>query len=138
MATRAFPYLHRSGGDAVVVPFPSAQPSIGSRWPGRSLSVLRFVAALLYLEHGLQKLIDFPPAAHGPLPFALNSLLGVAGMIETVGGILLLLGLLTRPVAFITCGEMAVAYFKVHFPRSIYPITNMGETPVLLCFIFLL
>jgi putative oxidoreductase len=138
MATRAYPYLHRPGDDPAVVRFPFASPSIESPWPDRALSVLRIVAALLYVEHGLQKLINFPPAAHGPMPFVLGSLFGAAGVIETVGGILLFIGLLTRPVAFITCGEMAVAYFKVHFPRSVYPINNMGETPVLLCFIFLL
>ncbi len=72
------------------------------------------------------------------MPFVLDSLIGVAGAIELFGGLLLLFGLLTRTVAFITCGEMAVAYFKVHFPRSFFPIISMGETAVLLCFIFLL
>jgi len=72
------------------------------------------------------------------MPFVLDSLIGVAGVIETVAGVLLIVGLLTRPVAFIACGEMAVAYFKAHLPRGFFPINNMGETPILFCFIFLL
>jgi putative oxidoreductase len=137
MASRAYPYLHRPGDETTIVPFPSQRPTLLAPSSDWALSVLRIVAALLYLEHGLQKVINVPPAAH-PMPYVLNSLLGVAGVIETVGGVLLLVGLLTRPVAFIACGEMAVAYFKVHFPRSIYPINNMGDSVVLFCFIFLL
>jgi len=117
--------------------FPAAVPA-PARGAPEALSVLRIVAALVYWQHGLQKLFNFPPSPRGPMTIVLPSLIGVAGVIETVGGILLILGLLTRPVAFITCGEMAVAYFKAHFPRGFFPINNMGETPVLLCFIFLL
>ncbi|HEX4121806.1 MAG TPA: DoxX family protein [Verrucomicrobiae bacterium] len=73
--------------------------------------VLRIVIAILFMEHGGQKLFNFPPG-HGTFP--LNSLLGFAGALELTGGALILLGLLTRPVAFILSGEMAVAYFKVH------------------------
>jgi len=102
------------------------------------LSLLRIVAALLYWQHGLQKLFNFPPSPRGPMPFVLPSLMGVAGLLETVLGFFLIIGLLTRPVAFLAAGEMAVAYFKAHFPRSLFPINNMGETPILLCFIFLL
>jgi len=119
-------------------PTPSAQPFLASPGAPQALSLLRIVAALLYWQHGLQKVIGFPPSPRGRMPFVLDSLLGVAGVIETGAGVLLIIGLLTRPVAFIACGEMAVAYFKAHFPRSVYPINNMGEPAVLLCFIFLL
>jgi putative oxidoreductase len=119
-------------------PPPAPLPALDRRGAPEALSLLRIVAALIYWQHGLQKLFNFPPSPRGPMPFVLDSLIGVAGVIETFGGILLIVGLLTRPVAFITCGEMAVAYFKAHFPRGFYPINNMGETPALLCFIFLL
>lgn len=117
---------------------PGAEPALASRGAPQALSLLRIVAALLFVQHGLQKIINFPPSPRGPMHFELTSLLGVAGVIETIGGVLLIIGVLTRPVAFITCGEMAVAYFKAHFPRGFYPINNMGEVPILLCFIFLL
>jgi putative oxidoreductase len=119
-------------------PLPAPLPALAQRGAPEVLSLLRIVAALIYWQHGLQKLFNFPPSPRGPMPFVLDSLIGVAGVIETFAGVLLIVGLLTRPVAFITCGEMAVAYFKAHLPRGFYPINNMGETPVLLCFIFLL
>jgi putative oxidoreductase len=100
------------------------------------LSILRIVAALLFLEHGTSKLLAFPPdpMAHQP---ALASLPGFAGILELVGGALLVLGLFTRVTAFILSGEMAVAYFMVHAPKNFYPIVNHGELAVLYCFIFL-
>jgi len=106
-------------------------------WPARMLSVLRIVTALLYLEHGTSKIFDFPPSARPSVPYVLASLNGAAGLIETLGGILLLFGWFTRPVALIAAGEMVVAYFKVHLPRSIFPIGNGGDNVVLFCFIFL-
>lgn len=118
-------------------PAPAIQPALAPRGAPEALSLLRIVAALVYWQHGLQKVFNVPPSAH-PMPFVLDSLLGVAGVIEVVAGVLLIVGLFTRPVAFITCGEMAVAYFKAHFPRGFFPINNMGETAVLLCFVFLL
>ena len=105
-----------------------------SRWSPYMLSLLRIVAALLFIEHGTMKLFSFPPSEFHP---ALLSLFGVAGMIEIVGGILLVLGLFTRPVAFLLAGEMAIAYFMAHFPRSFFPILNQGELAILFCFIFL-
>jgi putative oxidoreductase len=100
------------------------------------LSVLRIVAALLFLAHGTQKLFGFPPGQ--PFTgFPNFSVLGIAGMLEVAGGALLLLGLFTRPTAFILCGEMAVAYFRAHHPRNIYPLLNGGEITVLFCFLFL-
>jgi putative oxidoreductase len=95
------------------------------------LSVLRIVVALLFIEHGLQKYFGFPSA--GP---PMTPLLYVQGAIEIVGGILLLIGAYTRPVAFILAGDMAVAYFMVHFPRSFFPAMNGGDAAVLYCFVF--
>ena len=95
------------------------------------LSVLRIVVALLFLEHGLPKYFGFPSA--GP---PMTPLLYVQGAIEIVGGILLLIGAYTRPVAFILAGNMAVAYFMVHFPRSFFPAMNGGDAAVLYCFVF--
>jgi putative oxidoreductase len=100
------------------------------------LSFLRIMSALLFLEHGTSKLLDFPPdpAAHH---VALASLAGFSGVLELVGGALLAAGLFTRVTAFILSGEMAVAYFMVHAPKSFYPIINHGEIAVLYCFVFL-
>ncbi len=100
------------------------------------LSVVRIVAALLLFEHGTQKLFGYPPGQ--PYTGLLNfSLLGIAGMLEVAGGFLLLIGLFTRPVAFILSGEMAVGYFRAHFPRNFFPLLNGGEITVMLCFVFL-
>lgn len=103
----------------------------------RMLSVLRIVAALLFIEHGTQKLFSLPVPADPAVPFHLLSQNGMAGVIETFGGLALLVGLLTRPAAFILAGEMAVAYFQVHIHRSLFPIANRGDNAVLFCFIFL-
>jgi putative oxidoreductase len=100
------------------------------------LSVLRIVVALLFLEHGAQKLLGFPPGMQMPMPAALTQL-WFAGLIELVGGILLLLGLFTRPVAFLCAGEMAFAYFIGHAPRGFFPANNMGDAAILYCFVFL-
>src|SRR2546427_8275010 len=107
-----------------------------SRWAPYLLSILRIVAALLFFEHGTQKLFGYPP---GPpfTGFPNFSMLGIAGMLEVAGGFLLLLGLFTRPVGFILCGEMAVAYYRAHWPRNFFPILNQGEITVMLCFVFL-
>ena len=105
-------------------------------WSPQLLSVLRIVAALLYLLHGTQKLFGMPPSAKGrTVPLA--SMMGTAGVIEIVGGALILLSLFTRLAAFICSGEMAFAYFLAHAPRGWLPNTNGGELPVLYCFIFL-
>jgi len=105
-------------------------------WSPQLLSVLRIVAGLLYLLHGTQKLFGIPPSAKGAT-VELASRLGAAGVIEIVGGLLILLGLFTRVTAFICSGEMAFAYFLAHAPRGALPIVNSGELPVLFCFIFL-
>jgi len=104
-------------------------------WSPRMLSVLRIMTGLLFLEHGTQKLFNFPPRANpGP---ALFSLLGLQGLLELVGGILIVIGLLTRPVAFILAGDMAVAYFMAHAPRGFFPLVNGGQLAILFCFVFL-
>jgi len=104
-------------------------------WSSRVQSVLRIVAAFLFMSHGMQKVLGFPIApAH---PFNLFTLSGMAGALELVGGILLLLGLFTRPVAFILSGEMAFAYFLAHAPQNFWPLINRGELAVVYCFLFL-
>lgn len=117
--------------------------SFYSKWGPRLLSVLRIIAAFLLLQHGLQKVFGvlMPPAqpgapqSHGE--FQLFSLMGVAGILEFVGPVLLLLGLFTRPVAFILSGLMAVAYFMGHAPGGFWPILNRGELAALYSFVFL-
>ena len=102
------------------------EQALSNVWAPRLLAVLRIITALLFLEHGLVKLFGFPPgAAPGAQP--LLSFLGIAGLIEVVGAWLLLLGLFTRPVAFVLAGEMAVGYFLVHAPLGFYPAINAGE-----------
>jgi putative oxidoreductase len=98
------------------------------------LSILRIVVGLLFLEHGLSKVFNFP--APSPVP-SLSGLLILAAILETIGAALLLVGAFTRIVAFILSGEMAFAYFIAHAPSSFYPIVNAGELAVLFCFIFL-
>jgi putative oxidoreductase len=103
------------------------------KWAPSVLSIVRIVAALLFLEHGLQKFIGFPAAG----PAELSTMLWVQGAIEVVGGILLLVGAYTRPVAFILSGDMAVAYFMAHSPRGFFPLLNGGELAIVYCFVFL-
>jgi putative oxidoreductase len=105
-------------------------------WSPRLLSILRVVTAFVFMEHGTQKLLGLPPSPQ-PMPSHLPPLLMVAGILEAFGGLLILFGLLTRPVALILAGEMAVAYFMVHARHSFWPLVNRGESAVLYCFIFL-
>lgn len=105
------------------------------RWVPALLSVLRIVTGLIFVQHGMQKMLGFPA---GPMPMpAPMTLLWFGGILELVGGVLILIGLFTRPVAFILAGEMAIAYWMFHFPKGFYPILNMGDEAILLCFIFL-
>lgn len=107
-----------------------------SRYSSQLLGLLRVVAGLLFFEHGLVKLIGFPPGAQpGAQPLA--TLLGAAGVIETVTGALIALGLFTRPAAFLAAGEMAVAYWMFHGSKSFYPAVNGGDAAILFCFLFL-
>jgi len=114
----------------------SVPTSLTTDWAPRALSVLRIVAALMFMEHGLGKLCGFPawPAGGGP---AALTLLWFAGAIEAVGGLLLAFGLFTRPVAFIMSGEMAIGYWMFHAPKSFFPLLNGGDAAVLYCFVFL-
>lgn len=100
----------------------------------RLLSVLRIMTGLLFLQHGLVKLFGFPT---GTPPVPLMGLSGLAGILELVGGVLIIIGLCTRPVAFILSGQMAVAYFMAHAPGGFYPIMNHGELAIMYCFVFL-
>lgn len=107
-------------------------------WQGYALSILRIIAGALFVCHGMQKLFGLfgGTNGHGATPH-IWSQLWVAGVLETFGGGLVILGLCTRCIAFVLCGEMAVAYFRTHFPRGFWPIRNGGELAVLYCFIFL-
>ena len=104
-------------------------------WAPRILSIVRIVCGMIFMEHGTQKWLGFPPSAK-PTPdfFTLS---GFGGMLELVGGALLVFGLFTRPVALLLSGEMAVAYWMSHAPRGFFPILNGGDAAILYCFIFL-
>ena len=106
-----------------------------SAYAPQALAVLRIVSGLLFLLHGTQKIIGFPAMDGGTPP--LMSLFGAAGIIEIVTGVLIIVGFFTRPAAFIASGTMAVAYWMVHAPGSIFPTQNFGDAAVLFCFVFL-
>jgi len=114
----------------------SLTDTLDRNWAPRVLSILRIAAALFFLQHGFAKLLGFPHVAYFD-GLQLFSLIGLAGVLEIVGGLLLLVGLFTRPVAFILSGEMAVAYFSAHAPASFFPLLNQGELAALYSFIFL-
>jgi len=104
-------------------------------WSPRVLSILRIMVGLLFLEHGMSKYLSLPVSpSTGVAPMSLS---GINGMIELVGGVLIVLGLFTRPVAFILAGDMAVAYFIAHAPRGFFPLLNAGELAIIYCFVFL-
>lgn len=102
-------------------------------WTPRALSILRIITGFLFLFHGSQKLLNYPPKEGFA---AATGLMLVAGILEFGGGILFLIGLFTRPVAFLLCGLMAVAYFMAHSPGGFLPIVNKGEPAVIYCFVF--
>ncbi len=112
-----------------------SSPSVNT-WQPAALTALRVMTGLLFLEHGTSKLLGFP---HDPMfnGLQLASLMGVAGMLELVGGLLIVVGLFTRPVAFVLSGMMAVAYFLAHGSKTFYPALNGGDAAILFCFIFL-
>lgn len=107
---------------------------IPASWSDKLLSVLRIVTGLAFLHHGTSKFFGLPPF---PMPGQLPPLLVAAGAIELVGGALLVIGLFTRPVAFIASGMCAVGYFMAHAPKGFFPSVNGGEAILLYCFIFL-
>ena len=110
--------------------------SFTARWTPRVHSLFRIVVAFLFAAHGSQKLLHVPPM---PAEYAgaLSGIAIAAGWLELVGGLLVLLGLFTRPAAFVVSGEMAVAYFMAHAPHGFWPLLNQGELAVLYCFAFL-
>lgn len=103
-------------------------------WAPRMLSVLRIMAALLFFAHGTDKILGFPDTGRTPDAFTLA---WFSGLIELVGGALLVVGLFTRPVAFLASGTMAAAYFIGHAPQSFFPVINGGDAAILYCFVFL-
>ena len=105
-------------------------------WSPRVLAAVRIITALLFIEHGLMKLVAFPAAIPG-LPTPLPGILVAAAIIEVVGGALIAVGLFTRITAFICSGQMAVAYFMAHAPKGFWPAVNQGEAAILFCFVFL-
>jgi putative oxidoreductase len=110
--------------------------AISATWAPRLLSILRIMSGLMLLEHGTAKLLKFP-VVQTMASLNLSSMPGIAGFFELIGGALLVLGLFTRPVAFILAGMTAVAYFTAHAPRGFFPILNGGELAALYCFAFL-
>jgi len=104
-------------------------------WRPHLLSVMRIVTGFLFMQHGGQKILGFPAPQRAP--FDLFSQLGVAGALELFGGFLIVIGLFTRPVAFLLSGLMAFAYFLAHAPRGFWPLVNGGELAAMYCFVFL-
>jgi putative oxidoreductase len=111
--------------------------SFHASWTPRLLSVLRIITAFLLIAHGAQKLFGFLATSPMMGPYPVASLMGFAGVLEFFGGLLFLIGLFTRPVAFILAGLMAVAYFMAHAPGGFWPLQNKGELAVIYCFVFL-
>ncbi len=110
--------------------------SFFGRWAPRVFSILRIITGLLFFEHGTSKVFHFPYISM-LAGTKISSLIGISGILELVGGGLLTLGLLTRPAAFVISGEMAVAYFMAHAPKSFFPVVNQGELAIVYCFLFL-
>ena len=107
-----------------------------SRYSPYALTALRIMTGLLFIPHGTQKLFAWPASEYFPEPLPLFSLMGVAGVLESIGGLLIVLGLLTRPVAFELSGFMAAAYFMGHAPQGFFPAVNGGDAAILFCFVY--
>lgn len=105
-------------------------------WAPRALTALRIVAALLFIEHAAMKFLQFPAPVPG-VTYPLPAILIVAGVIEVITSVLMIVGFQTRIAAFVASGEMAAAYFMAHAPQTFWPALNMGEPAILFCFIFL-
>ena len=108
-----------------------------ARWAPQALGVLRIVAGLIFLEHGTQKFLSFPPGEMAGMGWSFSHPGHYAGIIELVAGVLITLGWFTRPAAFIASGMTAVAYWMAHAPQNFWPVNNMGDAAILYCFLFL-
>ena len=108
-----------------------------NRYQPQAHGLLRIMSGLLFLEHGTQKFLSFPPGDMAGMGTSFSNLGAYAGLIELVAGTLITLGLFTRPAAFIASGTMAVAYFYAHAPQNFWPVNNMGDAAILYCFVFL-
>jgi len=106
-------------------------------WTPQMLSILRIVSGLIFLEHGMQKFLSFPPGQSAGIGLALDTPAAYAGIVEFVAGLLITLGLFTRPAAFLASGTMAVAYWIAHAPQDVFPVNNGGDAAILYCFVFL-
>jgi putative oxidoreductase len=106
-------------------------------WPSRMLALLRIVAGLVFLSAGTMIVFGYPPSPVAMPPFSFTSQIGIGGILEVLGGLAIVLGVFTRPVAFVLAGEMAVAYFQFHLPQSFFPTVNNGVAAVVYCFLFL-
>ena len=107
------------------------------RYEPIAAGILRIMTGLLFLEHGLQKFLSFPPGERAGSGWAFNNPAAYAGIVELLCGLLVTIGLLTRPAAFLASGAMAVAYFYAHAPQNFWPVNNMGDAAILYCFVFL-
>jgi putative oxidoreductase len=108
-----------------------------SRYQPQALGLLRIMSGLLFLEHGTQKFLSFPPGPMAGMGLTFAGPPAYAGVIELVAGALIAIGLFTRPAAFVASGTMAVAYFMAHAPKDFWPVNNMGDAAILYCFVFL-
>ena len=108
-----------------------------SRYAGPAHALLRIMSGLLFLEHGMQKFLSWPPGEHAGMGLALNNPGAFAGIIELVCGLLIAIGLFTRPAAFLASGTMAAAYFIALAPQNFFPVNNGGDAAILYCFVFL-
>ena len=107
------------------------------RYQPQALGLLRIITGLLFLEHGTQKFLSFPPGPPAGMGLTFANPAAYAGIVELIAGLLVTIGLLTRPAAFIASGTMAVAYFYAHAPKDFFPVNNMGDAAILYCFVFL-
>ena len=108
-----------------------------SRWQPQLHAILRIVTGLLFMEHGTQKFLSFPPGEYAGMGLALDNPGAYAGIIELICGFLVAIGLFTRPAAFLASGTMAAAYWMAHAPQNFFPVNNMGDAAILYCFVFL-
>ncbi|HEY8592790.1 MAG TPA: DoxX family protein [Sphingomicrobium sp.] len=108
-----------------------------SRFEPQLHAILRIVVGLLFLEHGMQKFLSFPPGDYAGMGLALDNPAAFAGIVELVCGFLVLIGLFTRPAAFLASGTMAVGYWMAHAPQNPFPVNNGGDAAILYCFVFL-